>query len=135
MPRPPADWRDAPITPGTWNYRAEPGGSAARFGSGAGDALFALRCDSTSGQVMLARAGAAQGPVPLTVTTTSIARAFSAAPAAGTLPQLVVALPSRDPLLDAMAFSRGRFMIEAPGLATLYVPAWSEVSRVIEDCR
>ena len=41
----------------------------------------------------------------------------------------------RDPLLDAMAFSRGRFMVEMGGAQTLVLPAWSELGRVIEDCR
>ena len=44
-------------------------------------------------------------------------------------------LPARDPLLDAMAFSKGRFAVEVAGLPTLYLPSWIEVSRVIEDCR
>jgi len=44
-------------------------------------------------------------------------------------------LSARDPLLDAIAFSRGRFALEAAGLETLYLPAWPELSRVIEDCR
>ena len=38
-------------------------------------------------------------------------------------------------LLDAMAFSRGRFAIDVNGLPSLYLPAWPEVGRVIEDCR
>ena len=40
-----------------------------------------------------------------------------------------------DPLLDAMAITKGRFAVAAPGEPTLYLPAWAEVSRVIEDCR
>ncbi|MDG2003332.1 MAG: hypothetical protein P8J20_08375 [Novosphingobium sp.] len=48
---------------------------------------------------------------------------------------IAVTLPASDPLLDAMAFSRGRFAVETAGLPTLYVPSWPEVSRVIEDCR
>ena len=42
---------------------------------------------------------------------------------------------SNDELLDAMAFSRGRFVIEQAGAPTLVVPAYPEVGRVIEDCR
>jgi len=38
-------------------------------------------------------------------------------------------------LLDAMALSKGRFAVELEGEAALYLPAWAEVSRVIEDCR
>ena len=44
-------------------------------------------------------------------------------------------MPARDPLLDAMAFSKGRFALEVAGLPTLYVPSYPEVTRVIEDCR
>jgi hypothetical protein len=44
-------------------------------------------------------------------------------------------VPAQDPLLDAMAFSKGRFAVESAGLATLYVPPYPEVTRVIEDCR
>ena len=39
------------------------------------------------------------------------------------------------PLLDAMAITRGRFAVEVEGEPGLYVPAWAEVTRVIEDCR
>ena len=38
-------------------------------------------------------------------------------------------------LLDAMAFSSGRFAVDLPGRSVLYLPSWPEVSRVIEDCR
>ena len=48
---------------------------------------------------------------------------------------LVVELPANDPLLDAMAITRGRFAIEPTGAPGLYIPAWAEVTRVIEDCR
>jgi hypothetical protein len=47
----------------------------------------------------------------------------------------LVQLQARDPLLDQIAFSRGRFTIEAPGAAMLVIPAWPEAARVIEDCR
>ena len=98
--------------------------------------MLGLRCDRAAGRMNLARAGQATGPVPFTVTTTSLARTYSAAPVPDAAQPLVgVPLSPRDPLLDAMAFSRGRFMVEVPGLPTLYLPAWPEVARVIEDCR
>jgi hypothetical protein len=50
-------------------------------------------------------------------------------------PVIAATLTARDALLDAMAFSRGRFAIETQSLPTLYVPSWPEVSKVIEDCR
>jgi hypothetical protein len=40
-----------------------------------------------------------------------------------------------DPLLDAMALSKGRFAVAVDGAGMLIVPSWAEVSRVIEDCR
>ena len=40
-----------------------------------------------------------------------------------------------DPLLDAIAFSRGRVAFSVGSAPALVVPSWSELSRVIEDCR
>ncbi|MDP3674751.1 MAG: hypothetical protein Q8R44_06615 [Novosphingobium sp.] len=132
---PPADWRDAPVSPGTWRYEVAEGSSAARFGLVAGAPLATLTCDRAASQVALRRAGAAPSPVPLTITTSTATRAFTATPEAGPIPQLVLVLAARDPVLDAMAFSRGRFVIEVAGLPTLYLPARPEVGRLIEDCR
>lgn len=124
-------WQDVPITPGDWSWGMEGGQSVARFAGGA----LVLRCDRTSGTITLQRAGAAPGIEPLTVTTTSGVRTLSATPQPGPVPAVAVTLSARDPLIDAIAFSRGRFAVEAPGLAPLYVPSWPEVSRVSEDCR
>jgi len=124
-------WQDVPITPGNWSWGMEGGQSVARFAGGA----LVLRCDRTAGTITLQRAGAAAGSEPLTVTTTSGVRTLAATPQPGPVPALAVTLPARDPAIDAMAFSRGRFVVEAPGLEPLYVPSWPEVSRVSEDCR
>jgi hypothetical protein len=40
-----------------------------------------------------------------------------------------------DPLLDAIAFSRGRVSVTIAGGSSLVVPAWPEAARTIEDCR
>lgn len=74
-------------------------------------------------------------PVPMQVSTTALTRPLMSDPARGTQGWVVTAVPVRDPLLDAMAFSRGRFALETAGLPTLYLPSWPELSRVIEDCR
>ena len=42
---------------------------------------------------------------------------------------------SSDAVLDQLAYSRGRFAVEVQGQETLIVPAWAEISRVIEECR
>ncbi|WP_159983748.1 hypothetical protein [Novosphingobium sp. 18050] len=68
----------------------------------------------------------------MTVTTSDGSRAFTGR---STSTGIEIALPARDKVLDAMAFSRGRFAISAPGESTLYIPSWAEVARVIEDCR
>jgi len=124
------DWRDAPQTPGDWRYE----NGTARFGS-AGSTLFAITCNRAARTVSLIRTGTAQRALPMTVATTSETRPLSAEPAPQGSPQLVVTLPANDRLLDAMAFSRGRFTVEINGLPTLYLPAWPEVARVTEDCR
>jgi hypothetical protein len=137
MPAPPprVDWRDAPATPGSWLYRREGGLTRALFGPPGGGALLSLSCERAAGRVTLARSGASPAPVPLSITTTNQSRIYSATPDTASLPLLTVAFAPRDPMLDAIAFSRGRFLVEAPGLSPLYLPAWPEVARVIEDCR
>ncbi len=92
-----------------------------------------MRCNKASRTISLIRTGNAAEDLPMTVSTTSETRALLATPQGTT--QLLVTLPANDRLLDAMAFSRGRFAVEVNGLPTLYLPAWPEVARVVEDCR
>ncbi|WP_443477896.1 hypothetical protein ACLIMP_13320 [Novosphingobium aerophilum] len=122
---PAADWRDAPQTPGDWSI-ASPG--IASFANG----TFGIRCNRGSATVSLFRSGAANGSVPLSISTSDTSRVLTASPVNG---GVQVDLPARDRLLDAMAFSRGRFAAEVQGMAPLYIPSWTEISRVIEDCR
>lgn len=128
------DWRDIPLTPGGWTYEQTSGGSEARFGPSAGSPLLVVRCDRAGAAIVLSRVGAATGPM-LRVRTSFTARTLAAA--VETMPRQGSAarLPASDPILDSMAFSRGRFTVEAAGLPTLVVPAWPEPARVIEDCR
>lgn len=128
---PVADWRDVPITPGEWTYAANASGSVASFAGG----LFSMRCDVRSHAVTLARAtppATHSAAVSLGVTTSDTSRALSgqASPAG-----IAVTLPGSDRLLDSMALSRGRFAVTAQGAAPLYIPSWTEVTRVVEDCR
>jgi len=135
LPLPPADWRDAPQTTGNWTWALASGRSTASFGLPGAPPLALLSCDRAAGQVHLARAGSAATAVPLAVATSNLRRPLMSDPARSPAGWLVVVLSARDPLLDAIAFSRGRFALEAAGLETLYLPAWPELSRVIEDCR
>lgn len=123
-PAPAPGWEDAPLSPGGWTYAADAAGSRAAFGTTPASPAFVLRCDAAARRVALERRGAAG----IAVRTTSSVRALPAAGGAASL-------AAGDPLLDAMAFSRGRFMVEAAGAAPLILPAWPELARVVEDCR
>ena len=125
---PPAQWADAPLSPGDWSYRSGGGTSAASFGT-EGAASFVLRCEPNR-QVSLALPGAARGPI--TVRTSSGARNLSAETRQGAL---VAGVAASEALLDEIAFSRGRFAVEAQGTQQLILPSWGEPARVIEDCR
>lgn len=127
----PKGWADFPATPGDWRWSNEGGQSTARFANG----RLVMRCNPAQRTVRIERAEpgvVGGGAASLRIVTQTRTRLFNAVPQAGAY---AVELPARDPLLDAMAFSKGRFAIEAAGLPTLYVPSWIEVSRVIEDCR
>jgi hypothetical protein len=117
------DWRDIPETPGSWKYARDAGGSAATFTETGGVADLVLRCDSAARAITLTRPGTTGA---ITVTTSYGAKTWSASP---------VALAAADPLLDQIAFTRGRFTVDGGGLKQLVLPAWAEPARVIEDCR
>lgn len=133
--RPSVGWRDAPITPGDWRWSRIGSASSARFGDVASGVALEFRCDRAANAVLLIRYGSSDRSVPLTLSTTSTVRPLTAQPLGGPQPGLVVALPVRDALLDAIIFSRGRFAVEARGLAPIYAPTWPEIARVVEDCR
>jgi hypothetical protein len=126
---------DAPQTLGDWYYKRQPGSTMASFGPPQSEAIFHLRCDLATRRIELARSGSAQGAVPMRILTETSERLLTVQPSSGELPLVGVTLPSADPLLDAMAFSKGRFAVETGGMPTLYLPSWTEVTRVIEDCR
>lgn len=135
LPRPPGDWRDAPQTVGTWRWGLIGGRSTASF-VGPGDAALAtLACDRINARVLVARQGTMSGAVPMALTSTFGTRPLSSNPLRSAPGWVVAELNTNDPMLDSIAFSRGRFALEVAGLQTLYLPAWPEITRVIEDCR
>ncbi|HYW14839.1 MAG TPA: hypothetical protein VE891_01615 [Allosphingosinicella sp.] len=115
------DSPEAPLARGDWTYSGGGGASVARFGP-AGAESFSLRCEPGRRRIVLRRAGSNSA---LRVRTTFGQRAL--APGGE--------LPADDPLLDEMAYSRGRFTVETEGLEPLIVPTWPEPVRVVEDCR
>ena len=106
------------LATGQWSYVATATGSEARYG-----ALFELRCDRPTRTVSLARPG--MPAAALTIVTDTASRTL---PPSGRLSAF-------DPLLDAMAFSRGRFLVSGGTGPALAVPSWPESARAIEDCR
>lgn len=132
-PRASEDWRDWPLTPGTWAYRQDVRGSIALFGRTGADAELTLRCDRSRGRLYLSRRG--DGAASVRVRTSTLLRPLSLTPTGGTPAYTAIELMPDDALIDAIGFSRGRFVIEGGGLPTLVAPAWPEVLRVAEDCR
>lgn len=135
LPAPPANWLDAPATPGTWFWGIVAGRSTATFGQPGMAPLATLTCDRLDGTVLLARAGNASEHVPMSVSTSTGTRPLLSEPLLSPPGWIATPLHPTDPILDAIAFSRGRFALEAMGQPPLYLPSWPEVSRVIEDCR
>lgn len=112
------------------------GRSRASYGLPGAQPVATIECDRPISTVFLARAGTGgEAHVPLAITTTTGTRPLLSEPLLSSPGWLVAELKASDPVLDAMAFSRGRFAFDAAGLPTLALPSWPEVSRVIEDCR
>lgn len=127
------DWQNWPLTPGTWRYASDARGSQAAFGAGNAAPQLTLRCDSSARRIILSRPGQETGA--FTIRTTSTTRAVPVSLLPGGMPQVASEHAARDPLLDAMAFSRGRIVVEQAGTRPLVVPTYAEIGRVIEDCR
>ena len=126
-----SDWIDAPQTAGDWRWRRAGNESLAEFASPAGSVIARFTC--TAGrEVVLAMTHANAAATSLTVRTETVDRTMTAAAREG---WLEARLAARDQLLDAVAFSHGRFALEVPGAGALYLPAYPEITRVVEDCR
>lgn len=126
-----ASWMDAPVTQGDWSYRQSGTQQLAEFRSPAGATAVTLACASRQ-QVVLTLPGTSAAVDRVTIRTESIDRSIAAS---GNATAVVAAIGRYDSLLDAMAFSRGRFAIAVPGAPTLYLPAYPEITRVVEECR
>lgn len=129
------NWMDYPATPGDWTYRTAGTATQALFGEASQGPRLTIGCDRATRRVTIARAGSATGQVTMTIRTETQDRALTAGTMAGAAPMIAAQLSASDALLDAMAFTKGRFALEVPGTSTLYVPAYPEISRVVEDCR
>jgi len=119
-------------TVGNWSYRPITGGSEADFVDSGGHVRLAVRCNRTTRAVSIVRTGMTAAAPYLTVTTTYGARNLASSFVAG---NLTAAVAANDPLLDDIAFTRGKWAIANSGVGALVVPSWAEVPRVFEDCR
>lgn len=131
------DWMDAPQTPGDWSYTPESEETLAVFGTARtpeGVELI-VACNLATRRVAIGRKGSGTGQVEMLVRTETRDRVLTARPVESRAPLLVAELAASDPLLDAIAFSKGRFAVDVAGAAPIYVPAWTEITRVVEDCR
>jgi len=127
------DLSNATPLPGAWSYAALPGASESTFRDASARPQLWIRCTRASRQVSIARPAGAAAPF-LLVWTSSATRSLPASfdPATG---RITAQLAMMDPLLDALAFSRGRIGVSVSGQPALAVPSYEEIARVVEDCR
>lgn len=118
---------------GSWVYSATGKGSEASFVNASALPQLSISCTLAMRRITIAKPATGATPF-LALWTSAVARNLPASfnPATGRLSADITAY---DALLDAIAFSRGRFGVSAPPQPALVVPAWAEPARVIEDCR
>jgi len=123
----------APALPGSWGYRAIAGGSEAAFVDTAGIRRLVVQCTRANRVLSLSMTSVAPAQ-SLVVWTSSGSRALPANYDQRSF-QVVAAVAAQDPLLDAIAFSRGRFALSIPGSPAVVLQPQPEFERTIEDCR
>ena len=131
--QPTGHWTDWTTAAGAWIYRRDERGSIALYGTPGADALVTLRCDKARARLFLSRAGDVGGT--MTVRTSSTSKALAVHPTGGKPAYAASEIGVSDSILDAMAFSRGRIAFELAGVLNIAIPVWSEIGRVVEDCR
>lgn len=120
-PTPTAGWEDRAVDRGAWRYDAA-SRTASFVPTGSGNPLLTMAC--SGGGIRMT--SVLSGNVSLRTSAGTDQIRFDGGSAN---------LPTRDPRLDRIAFSRGRFALEAAGGSALTLPVQSEIGRVIEDCR
>lgn len=129
----PANWADQPRTEGDWSYQQPEGATLAYFRNPSGERLLSVACSIATRRVSIMRyvAGLPRS-VTIDLRTETASRTStrdSDELGAGW------AFMADDPLLDAMAFSKGHFAVGVTGVEPIYPPSYPEITRVIEDCR
>ena len=128
------DWNDWPFTPGYWTYRRDGRGSVAQFGAPGRNPTISFRCDAENRRVTLSRETSAPGG-RMVIRTSSMTQTLAATANDANSAYLAADIAAADPILDAMAFSRGRVLVEMEGQQPIILPSWAEIARIVEDCR
>ena len=118
---------------GNWTYSSTLDGSEAVFVNAAAQPQLTIRCTRAPRRVTISKPASGAAPF-LAVWTSAQARNLPASFNPATA-RISADLSAYDPLLDAIAFSRGRFGVSVSGGPPLVLPAWAEPARVVEDCR
>jgi hypothetical protein len=136
------DFSTAPVAAGSWTYQAVAGGSEARFLDATNIARLVIHCTRAARQVSISPTSAVASPT-IFVWTSSASRNLPVRFEANAV-RVTAELSAFDPLLDAIAFSRGRLAVTLAGMGAgglslvvpaLVMPAAPEAARTIEDCR
>jgi len=118
---------------GTWNYAQTADGSEATFVGATNQPQLIVHCTRLSRRVSIAKP--ASGAAPFIAIWTSSQSRSAPASFNPLTNRLTTDFAAYDAFLDAIAFSRGRAAFGVGTAPALVVPVWSEVARVIEDCR
>jgi hypothetical protein len=118
---------------GSWIYRPIAGGSEAAFVDQGAARRVVIRCNRVARIVSIVRTAVPAAAPTLSIWTTSGSRAIASRFEATKV--LTADIAATDPLLDSIAFSRGRFATAAASAPMLAVAVSPEPARVIEDCR
>jgi hypothetical protein len=96
--------------------------------------MLSLRCDVQTRRITLSREASAPAQ-HVDIRTSSMTKQLPAQLTGGTPAYVAAEIMSNDPILDAMAFSRGRILVEAEGQQPVILPSWAEIAHIVEDCR
>jgi hypothetical protein len=127
------DYSTAVPIGGNWTYTAVADGSEATFVNASAQPQLTIRCIRSTRRVAIAKPATGAAPF-IAIWTSSQSRSAPASfnPATN---RLTADFAAYDAVLDAVAFSRGRAAFSVGTAPALVVPTWSEIARVIEDCR
>ena len=96
--------------------------------------MISFRCDAENRRITLSREASAPS-ARLVIRTSSMTKTLAATRSEANSAYLTADIATTDPILDAMAFSRGRVLVEMEGQQPVILPSWAEIARIVEDCR